>query len=106
MSQPTADRLATSPVYVVIGATGGIGSALCRQVASLDARLVVAARDPERLDALAAETHAEAVPLDVTRSDKVDHCITRTVERYGRVDGVAHCVGTLLLKPAHLTSRA
>ena len=25
-------------------------------------------------------------------------------ERYGRVDGIANCVGSMLIKPAHLTS--
>jgi NAD(P)-dependent dehydrogenase (short-subunit alcohol dehydrogenase family) len=32
--------------------------------------------------------------------------VTQTVERYGRLDSVANCVGSLLLKPAHLTSNA
>jgi NAD(P)-dependent dehydrogenase (short-subunit alcohol dehydrogenase family) len=28
----------------------------------------------------------------------------QTVETYGRVDGITNCVGSVLLKPAHLTS--
>lgn len=36
----------------------------------------------------------------------VDACMALAVNHYGRLDGVANCVGSLLLKPAHLTSAA
>ena len=96
----------TSPVYVVFGATGGIGADLCRRLSARGARLVVAARDADRLRALAQETGAEAHPLDAARFEEVDACVAAAVERYGRLDGVANCVGSLILKPAHSTSEA
>ena len=40
-------------VIVIVGATGGIGSTLTRQLSSTGARLVLAARDRESLAALA-----------------------------------------------------
>ncbi len=30
--------------------------------------------------------------------------LEKTVEKFGRVDGVADCTGSALIKPAHLTS--
>jgi len=96
----------TAPVYVVFGATGGIGADLCRRLSARGARLVVAARDADRLRALAQETGAEAHPLDAARFEEVDACVAAAVERYGRLDGVANCVGSLILKPAHSTSEA
>lgn len=96
----------TSPAYVVVGATGGIGAELCRRLAARGARLAVAARDPDRLQALAREVGAEAHPLDATRFDDVEACVAKAAERFGRLDGVANCVGSLLLKPAHTTSEA
>ena len=30
--------------------------------------------------------------------------VSEVVEQFGRLDGVANCIGSLLLKPAHLTS--
>jgi NAD(P)-dependent dehydrogenase (short-subunit alcohol dehydrogenase family) len=94
------------PSYLVLGATGGIGSALCRQLVARGARLVVAARNAERLQALADELGAHPFAVDATQSTRVDACVARVLERHGRLDGVAHCVGSLLLKPAHLTSDA
>lgn len=92
------------PVYVILGATGGIGSDLCRRLSESGARLVVGARKEQRLNALAEATGALAVSLDATKSGEVDKLFARAVEKHGRVDGVANCVGSFLLKPAHLTS--
>lgn len=93
-----------SPVYVVLGASGGIGSSLSRKLAQQGGRLVLAARPSERLTALAEELDALAVPTDATKFDDVDALMARAVEARGRVDGVACCVGSLLLKAAHQTT--
>jgi 3-oxoacyl-[acyl-carrier protein] reductase len=93
-----------APVYAVLGATGGIGSELCRRLAGDGARLVIGARDEERLEELAGEVGATARSLDATRMEAVESFVNVAVEEHGRVDGVANCVGSFLLKPAHLTS--
>lgn len=92
------------PSYVVLGATGGIGSALARRLAASGARLVIAGRDVDRLAALAEETGATPRQFDATDLAAVERCVTVAVERHGGIDGVANCVGSLLLKPAHLTT--
>ena len=90
---------------VVLGATGGIGSVLARRLAAKGNRVVIAGRNPEKLEALAAEIGAVSLVLDARRAAEVQAGLDRAVERFGRVDGVANCVGSLLLKPAHLTSQ-
>ena len=92
--------------YLLFGASGGIGSSLARRLAAQGAQVVLAARESDRLRQLAVELDAVAYPLDATRFEQVDACLQRAVELYGRVDGVANCVGSLLLKPAHNTSEA
>ena len=92
------------PAYLVLGATGGIGSELSRQLAVRGARLMLGARSGEKLETLTAELQAHPFPLDATQTDQVDRCVEETVKVYGRLDGIAHCVGSVLLKPAHLTS--
>lgn len=97
-------QVPTSQAVLILGASGGIGSALARRLAAAGQRLVLGGRDAGRLSALAGETGAIAVSLDATRPAEVEAAAGRAVEELGRLDGVANCVGSLLLKPAHLTS--
>jgi NAD(P)-dependent dehydrogenase (short-subunit alcohol dehydrogenase family) len=90
---------------VVLGATGGIGSALARRLAAKGNRLFLAGRDAGKLEPLAAALGAVPYVLDARRTAEVQAGLDRAVERFGRIDGVANCVGSLLLKPAHLTSQ-
>ncbi len=90
--------------YLVLGGTGGIGTALCRRLASLGARLVVVARIAERLNTLANDLDALAYPLDATDFDGVDTCFSAATQHHGRIDGIVCCIGSLLLKPAHTTT--
>jgi NAD(P)-dependent dehydrogenase (short-subunit alcohol dehydrogenase family) len=92
------------PAYIILGATGGIGSELSRRLAERGARLMLGARSSENLEKYAAELQAHHFALDATQTDQVDRCVEETVNIYGRLDGIAHCVGSVLLKPAHLTS--
>lgn len=93
----------TAPVHLVLGATGGIGSALARRLAASGARLVLGGRRADALDALAAETGGVPVHVDATEPADIDGAVETAVARFGRLDGAANCVGSLLLKPAHLT---
>lgn len=88
---------------VVFGATGGIGSALARQLAPLGCRLTLVARDAGRLAALAEELKSEFRSVDVTDSQAVEDCLEAAGADGQRIDGVVNCVGSLLLKPAHTT---
>jgi 3-oxoacyl-[acyl-carrier protein] reductase len=91
------------PVHLILGASGGIGSALARRLAAGGAALVLAAPESERLTALAAELGAEARPLDARGFDAVTECARAALEAHGRLDGIACLVGSILLKPAHTT---
>lgn len=93
-----------SPVYAILGATGGIGSELCRRVSDGGARIVAGARDQKKLDSLADEHGASVFALDASNSDEVDRMFERAVEEHGRLDGAACCVGSFMMKPAHLTT--
>ena len=73
-------------VAVVTGATAGIGAATARALHERGARVVVAARRADRLEALAGEIGGLAVPCDVGDWDEVQHLVAKTVEWGGRID--------------------
>lgn len=91
---------------VIFGATGGVGAALARQLAAQGAQLTLVARDEAKLNALASELTAATRVCDATDSLAVETCVDDVLNQFGRIDGVVNCVGSLLLKPAHLTTDA
>lgn len=93
-----------TPVYVILGATGGIGTAACRRLADDGARLVLGARTEDDVTRLADELDADPFPLDATSYEQVQGIVDHATDTYGRLDGAVNCVGSILLKPAHLTS--
>ena len=93
-----------APVYAVVGATGGIGAALSRRLAARGAKLFLGARDEAKLSALGAELNAASQNVDATVVEQVDAFIAQAIATYGKLDGVVNCVGSLLLKPAHITT--
>ncbi len=90
--------------YLLLGAAGGVGAATARVLADRGARLVLAGRTAESLERLAGETGGIAMQLDATDTGQVAQAVQMTVSDFGRIDGVANCVGSLLLKPAHITT--
>jgi NAD(P)-dependent dehydrogenase (short-subunit alcohol dehydrogenase family) len=93
-----------APVYALIGATGGIGSEVARQLADDGANLVLGARTESDVQELARETGGEAFPLDATEFGEVQDFVKHTKQTYGGFDGIVNFAGSILLKPAHLTS--
>lgn len=98
------EAAASASSMLIFGATGGIGTAVCRRLASRGTRLAIAGRNPEKLKLLGEELGACAFPVDATRFDDVAKCVQQAIERLGSLSGIACCVGSLLLKPAHSTT--
>jgi NAD(P)-dependent dehydrogenase (short-subunit alcohol dehydrogenase family) len=92
--------------YIVIGGSGGIGSELSRKLVSRGERVIAAARNEERLRALSSEIGVVAKSVEATDFESVDSLIQSTVAEFGELAGVVNCVGSITLKPAHLTSSA
>lgn len=94
----------TTPTALLFGATGGIGSALARRLSAAGWRLATSARGRDRLEQLAEEIGAHAEAADATDRNAVENVVSAACEKFGRLDGVINCCGSLLLKPAHLTT--
>ena len=92
--------------YLVMGGSGGIGAEVVRHLRATGAEVLALARDSSRLDELARETGAEVASADASDFDAVEQAAGQARERWGRLDGIVNCVGSVLLRPAHMTSAA
>ena len=92
----------------VTGASGAVGSALARRLAARGCRLALTARDPARLDMLAASLPVEALvlPGDLVDAATATALLETAQAALGPITGFAHCVGSTLIRPLHLTSEA
>jgi len=84
-------------VVLLTGATGGIGGALAKGMASAGARMALCDLDRAKLVALAAEIgppgEARWFPLDVLDRRSIDACVADVVSTYGRIDVLVNCAG-------------
>lgn len=85
-------------VFLVTGATSGMGRATAERLAAEGAKVVLAARGREAGEAFLAELRSAGreaifVPTDVTVAAEMERLVGRAVDRYGRLDGAFNNVG-------------
>jgi len=81
-----------SRVFVITGASSGIGAATARRAVEAGYRVVLAARSKDKLDGLVEELggaeHALAVETDVTEWEANEALIAAATDTFGQVDVV------------------
>ncbi|AFY76998.1 MAG: SDR family oxidoreductase [Hydrococcus sp. C42_A2020_068] len=89
-------------VVVIVGATGGIGSALAQKLAPAGANLVLASRNSQRLEELASQLPATGtilkVPTDITNISQVETLMEKTVTQFGQIDVLVNTAGAGVMK--------
>jgi len=87
-------------VVIVTGASSGIGEATAREFAKEGAKVVLAARRVDRLESLAKEivamgggAEALVVQADLSKLEDIQSLITKTLEKYGRIDVLVNNAG-------------
>ncbi|HEY5429448.1 MAG TPA: SDR family oxidoreductase [Solirubrobacteraceae bacterium] len=82
----------SDPVFLITGASSGIGAATARAAAQAGYRVALAARSMDRLRDLAGELgdgeRALAIRCDVTEWDDQESMVAAVLERFGRLDVV------------------
>jgi NAD(P)-dependent dehydrogenase (short-subunit alcohol dehydrogenase family) len=85
-------------VALIAGGGGAIGSALAEAFAGAGARVAVAGRTADALDAavervVAAGSEGLAITADVTTEADAERAVAETIDRFGHVDIVVNAVG-------------
>jgi NAD(P)-dependent dehydrogenase (short-subunit alcohol dehydrogenase family) len=88
-------------VAIVTGASAGLGARFARVLNAAGARVVLAARRVERLDALASELRdAHVVACDLSLDGAPESLVAAALAHYGRVDVLVNNAGTSTPTPA------
>lgn len=91
-------------VVVVVGATGGIGSALVPKLAEAGAKLVLVARDADKLAELVNnveddhDVEAIAIPTDITKYEQVEAMVQKAIAQFGQIDVLVNAAGAGVMK--------
>jgi NAD(P)-dependent dehydrogenase (short-subunit alcohol dehydrogenase family) len=95
-------------VAVILGAAspGNMGQVIARRFAAEGARVVVAGRHRDVLEALAAELGGIACECDITKKSDVEALADLAVNAFGRVDIAVNCAGWGLIAKILETSEA
>ena len=84
-------------VIIVTGAAGNLGRAVLSCLAGQGARLVAVDRETgtltQALDAAGGAGHLPMAGVDLLSGAACEDMVVRTLETYGRIDGLAHTVG-------------
>jgi short-subunit dehydrogenase len=88
----------TDKVALVTGGSSGLGLAIGRALVQRGARVVLTARDPERLSAAAASLSTSGrtcawLPADVTQTDQVELLVQQVIDQHQRLDLLVNCAG-------------
>ncbi len=88
--------------FIVMGASGGLGSRIASELAARGARLLLAARNAERLEALDME--GVRATADITSFADCERVVASAREAYDGIDGVINAAGVVAFGPLVRTS--
>ena len=92
-----AERSLDGASVVVVGASGGLGRHIARQLADCGARLTLAARDRKGLESLGFD--APVVTADLRDAEAGAMIVDAAVSARGRIDGLVNAAGVVAFGP-------
>jgi NAD(P)-dependent dehydrogenase (short-subunit alcohol dehydrogenase family) len=99
----------TGRAILVTGASSGLGRATATLVSRLGGRVLLVARNAERLEetrrCLEGDGHA-TLSLDLTETDKIPGMVVEQAAKFGPFAGVVHAAGIVPLKPLRVCRTA
>jgi NAD(P)-dependent dehydrogenase (short-subunit alcohol dehydrogenase family) len=96
ISMPTKNKKPTNtdkPVWLITGCSTGFGRELATQTLARGFRVVVTARKPEQVEALASMGEALVLKLDVTKQSEINAAIKAAEKKFGGIDVLVNNAG-------------
>ena len=90
--------------YIIIGASGGIGSQLTEYLQGKGHSVLIAQHNNPINEKPLVQSLTHISSVEATDFGSVDDLINYGIENLGDIDGVINLAGSILLKPAHRTS--
>ncbi|MDX1949713.1 MAG: SDR family oxidoreductase [Rickettsiales bacterium] len=92
--------------YLIISGSSDIAKASIKilQNKNPSNKFFVTARKKEDLESLKQEFNCEGEILDASDFQATENVFSKAIENFGNIDGVCNFAGSVILKPAHLTS--
>lgn len=103
MVESMQDFSLSDRVALVVGGSSGIGLAIAHGYRKAGARVLIAARDRQKLDAAADALNidrADAYAVDLRDPGAAQELAARTAREHGHVDVLVNCQGITTIKPA------
>jgi len=85
-------------VAIITGGSGGLGEGIAARLAEEGAKIVLVDQKAELLEKVSKnlQSHGDEViwfAVDVTDQKQIEHSVTQTVNKYGKVDVLVQCAG-------------
>jgi NAD(P)-dependent dehydrogenase (short-subunit alcohol dehydrogenase family) len=90
-------------VFVIVGGSGGIGSSIARHLVQKEEEIHLIARGEDLLKGLSEEIGGSYSVCDATDEEAIRSTFA-SIAAEREIAGIAVCVGSILLKPAHMTT--
>jgi len=88
-------------VFIVTGGSSGIGKATAEMLIAKGAKVSITGRDAEKVQRVAQEIGALAIPADVSKQEDIDKTVSSTLKFYGKIDGLINNAGHGWVKAMH-----
>lgn len=90
--------------FLIVAGTSDIGAATAKQLKSLGHQVFITGRESNKTETIANTLDVKAFVVDAADFNALDSIFAEITEKEAPIDGVVNCAGSLLLKPAHLTT--